>query len=161
MAASSTKSRGFTLIELLVVIAIIGILTGIVLASLGNARSKGRDAKRVSELHQMLNAIQQSELTNPGAGFAGTCLTSGNDFARNCTLLANFNDPSAASATKCSRVSSAPCQYVIYLAHGGSLTTQNFQICTYLESGAGSFSAGIISMNSDNLRLEAGCAILP
>ncbi|HUT96109.1 MAG TPA: type II secretion system protein [Candidatus Paceibacterota bacterium] len=52
------KKRGFTLIELLVVVAIIGLLVTIVLVSLNNAKKKSRDARRISDLHQIVLALE-------------------------------------------------------------------------------------------------------
>jgi len=50
--------KGFTLIELLVVVAIIGLLASVILASLNSARTKARDAKRLSEVKQIQTALE-------------------------------------------------------------------------------------------------------
>ncbi|TSD06889.1 MAG: hypothetical protein Greene07144_1086 [Parcubacteria group bacterium Greene0714_4] len=52
------ERKGFTLIELLVVIAIIGILSGVVLASLNTARLKARNAQRISDARQVALALE-------------------------------------------------------------------------------------------------------
>lgn len=53
------SARGFTLIELLVVIAIIGLLSTVIAAPITQARKKGRDGKKVADLHQITGALQQ------------------------------------------------------------------------------------------------------
>ena len=56
------RRRAFTLIELLVVVAIIGLLASIVVINVNNARKKGRDARRLSDLRQSGTIEQDADV---------------------------------------------------------------------------------------------------
>ena len=64
---SSVRTYGFTLIELLVVVAIIGLLSSVILVSLGNARLKSRDARRLEDIQQAKSGLELYFTT--GAGY--------------------------------------------------------------------------------------------
>lgn len=75
----SKKNNGFTLIELLMVISIIGLISGVVLTALGDARSRARNSQRIQNIESIAKALQivTTGTTNqfpPSAGQSAVCL---------------------------------------------------------------------------------------
>lgn len=147
------SSKGFTLVELLVVIAIIGILATLATVSLNSARSKARDAKRISDLKQMATAmelwntdnntyVKACNSTSESAGLITSDVTSGCTVANPYITWSAIKDPSG-STTACAPGSGAPCAYTLGT---GGITSNAYKICTYLEnanSGIGLGAAGV------------------
>lgn len=92
-----SKARGFTLIELLVVIAIIGILAGIVLASLGSARSGANDAAVKEQMSSMRTQAELFYSSNSNT-YTTVCTTGTNNIAALLTATVN-SSAVAAGAT--------------------------------------------------------------
>jgi prepilin-type N-terminal cleavage/methylation domain-containing protein len=68
------NNKGFTLIELLVVIAIIGILSGLIIVSMGGAQNAAKDARIKSAMDQFRST---SEIYKLSSGSYGTTTVAG------------------------------------------------------------------------------------
>ncbi len=68
MNINQTREKGFTLIELLVVISILGLLSSVVLSSLGNARFRAADNALKAGLKQLAGQAQNYLVVNQGFG---------------------------------------------------------------------------------------------
>ncbi|WP_416208538.1 type II secretion system protein [Fodinibius sp.] len=63
--------KGFTLVEILVVVGILGLLASVVYANLGGARQSANDARRISDVTSISDALELYYARNrkfPGAG---------------------------------------------------------------------------------------------
>ncbi len=94
MENMKTDQKGFTLIEILVVVLIIGIIGTLAAVAVNAARSKARDATRLSSVRQTQSALEDyyNELNTypPGSGLPlgdstqSSCFGT-NGFASNCS----------------------------------------------------------------------------
>lgn len=129
--------KGFTLIELLVVIVIIGILATLATVALGSARTKARDARRLSDVRQMQTALElyfNDSGSYPATVTQGSTITTGSG----TTYMAKVpGNPAPAGEGGCP--SAAVNSSYIYTQDNGGLS---YTILYCLGGTTGSISAG-------------------
>lgn len=142
----SGDRKGFTLIELLVVISIIGLIATVATVALRNARIRGRDGARLSDMKQLHTAMElcadgnNGSYTTPTAcctAFSGStiqvyqCGSGGALVSTYLTGIADLKDPSNVTGN-CTGSNTSPCEYTI-----SNITANVYTIRFYLEGGAG------------------------
>jgi type II secretory pathway pseudopilin PulG len=109
------NNQAFTLIELLVIIAIVGILVGLIVISLGNARETANDARRKADINQLVKAVMiyKTDNTDTSLPIANAC-SIGNDCpAELSTVLGDASELTDPNSTKYYTYSSDGTDFVI------------------------------------------------
>lgn len=108
------NKKGFTLVELLVVISIIGLLSTIAVVSLGSARAKARDTKRIADVKQITTALEQyyadqgNYWASAASGAAASGLAIGTATADSLTATNGFAAAPGAGTTYMGKVPAYP-----------------------------------------------------
>jgi prepilin-type N-terminal cleavage/methylation domain-containing protein len=150
------ERKGFTLIEILIVVAIIAILASVVLVGLGPTQQAGRDARRISDLHEVQNGLELFYNKcgyYPGTGTGGAC---GSAQVAGGTDVAAYTSMSTALTALGVGVSSVPNDPSNAAPHQYSFATDGASATVYvlgavLENPAGSvftsYSAPVTTAN--------------
>lgn len=155
--------KGFTLVELLVVVAIIGLIAGIAVVSMNGVRAKARDARRLSDVKQIQNALAArfSDLgAYPSTPLNGSKLGSKAPGANNAQVLtsamAGWEEKVTAGATVYLSVvprdpqSMGEYGYTYTALVGQEL--REYTITFRLEAGADSFEKGSYTASSAGIK---------
>ncbi len=158
------SSKGFTLVELLVVIAIIGILATLATVSLNKARSKARDAKRVSDLKQMSTAMElwntdkntyvggcSATDTREAAGVVTNDTTAGCDNAEYITWV-NVKSPQTPD-TACAALGKVACGYTVR----STVAIDSYKFCTYFENANDALGLTAITYGAGDTQTNGAC----
>ena len=152
MIYKNSKSKGFTLIELLVVISIISLLASVILASLNSARAKARNAKRLGDARELVNAFalslnDNSSLPSSGGVWAcisATCYGTWSGYVANATVD-NFLSPYIKKAVDPSDGTRGLGGYLYYSVWGGGPSGSGSYIDWTVEPG-GSCGFGVVDL---------------
>lgn len=85
-----SKQRGFTLVEILLVVLIVALVGTLAAVAVNSARSKQRDAVRLSNVRQMQSALEQY-FNESNAYPAGTALPLGDSTQSVCLGSSGFS----------------------------------------------------------------------
>lgn len=142
------NKKGFTLIELLVVIAIIGLLSTLAVVALGQARTKARDAKRLSDLKQVQTALELYYTDKGGYPTASGSLGTGSLV---CLNADGFQQTENCNDSYMGVIPKDPTNSGVYVYTYASNVSTTYTIDAHLEGAMGGFSEGTIYLTPSGI----------